>query len=133
MPALVRWMLVFEQPVADELWLARALPRTWLAHGQCVRVTAAPTRWGPVGYAVRSLLDEHRVEASLTLPEATPVDTWLRLRLPLGHRIASAMQDGRPVQVDRAAEAVRVAGPAGAGATTEVVVVTEPDDGAGQT
>ena len=124
-PALVRWMLVFEQPVAEELWLGRALPRTWLAHGQRVSVGSAPTRWGPVGYAVRSLLDEGRVEATVTLPTAAPEGTWLRLRLPLGHRIDTATQDGRPIEVDRAAEAVRVTGAARGTGPVDVVVLTE--------
>jgi GNAT superfamily N-acetyltransferase len=129
-PALVRWMLVFEQPVADELWLARAVPRAWLAHGQRLSVESAPTRWGPVGYAVRSHLDEGRLEATVTLPASAPQETWLRLRLPLGHRIATAALDGQPVGVDRAREAVRLTG---AGREIGLLVLTEQADPAAQT
>jgi hypothetical protein len=44
-PLLTRWMLVFEDPQSDILWLAKATPRDWLADGQRIKVSNAPTRW----------------------------------------------------------------------------------------
>lgn len=129
-PAMVRWMLVFEQPVADELWLARALPREWLSDGQQVSVESAPTRWGPVGYAVRSGLADGRLEATVSLPPTAPDDTWLRLRLPLGHVVVSAALDGRAVEVDAAREAVRVSTAGQAAGPAHLVVTTGPDGAA---
>jgi len=49
-PMLVKWMLVFEDPLDEVLWLGRGVPDTWLEVGFEVR--NAPTRWGPVSYRV---------------------------------------------------------------------------------
>ena len=42
-PLLTRWMLVFEEPASDTLWLAKGTPRAWLEDGQTIAVSRAPT------------------------------------------------------------------------------------------
>jgi hypothetical protein len=95
-PLLTRWMLVFEEPTSDVLWLAKATPRSWLADGQHIAVTNAPTRWGRVGYSIRSHLQGGKVEARLDLPRR-PIAARikLRLRVPEGHRIRAVQVGGR--------------------------------------
>jgi hypothetical protein len=94
-PMVTRWLLVFEDPESDTLWLGKGLPREWLRAGQSVGVANAPTRWGRVGYRLVSRLDEGVVEATLDLPMHGAALTQLRLRVPGGARIRSVMLDGQ--------------------------------------
>lgn len=95
-PTLTKWMLVFDDPVVDELWLAKAVPRAWLADGRHLVVTEAPTRWGPVSYEVRSSISSYRVEVDLSLPESREGPVQLRLRAPGGRRLRGVQVNGRP-------------------------------------
>ena len=67
-PILTKWMLVFEDSLAFEVWLAKAVPRRWLADGCRVRVT------------------ESRQNALGTN----------HLRDPLGNRLGCHRNNGRP-------------------------------------
>jgi len=121
-PLLTRWMLVFEDPASDTLWLAKATPRSWLEDGQTIRVSDAPTRWGKVSFTIQSHLQTRSVNVSLKLP-AKPVAARvkLRLRVPEGHRIRSVMAGGRPwSQFDPEEESVTL--PSDARGKFEVVV-----------
>ena len=95
-PMMLRWMLVFEDPASNTLWLAKGTPRAWLADGQRIAVEGAPTRLGKIAYEIRSHLAQNRVEIALQLPAggaAAPVK--LRLRVPEGYTLKSARVDGR--------------------------------------
>jgi hypothetical protein len=92
-PLATRWMLLFEDPQAGTLWLARATPRVWLEHGGRIALTGAPTRHGPLGYVVESRLDEGMVTATVTLPNGA-ADVRLRLRVPVTHALTSVEVDG---------------------------------------
>jgi hypothetical protein len=82
---LARWMLVFEEPQADILWLAKATPRDWLADGQQVKVSNAPTRWGAVSYSLTSHLQERTIDSRIMLSASPfPAAIHLRLRVPEG-------------------------------------------------
>jgi len=95
-PLLTKWMLVFEDPNSNTLVLAKATPRTWLEDGKIISVSNAPTRWGRVAFALRSRLEQHRVEASVTLPSGDPPEiTRLRLRTPEANQIRSATLNGK--------------------------------------
>lgn len=95
-PLLTRWMLVFEDPAADRLWLAKGTPRDWLQDGKTIRVDDAPTRWGRVSYALRSRLAQHRIECDISMPpRQAPESVRLRLRVPEGRRISSVTINGR--------------------------------------
>jgi hypothetical protein len=96
-PLLARWMLVFEEPESDVLWLAKGTPRAWLEDGQTIAVSNAPTRWGRVSFSLRSHLGDGKIGAMLDLPARPPEAlVKLRLRVPAGHRIRSVQVNGKP-------------------------------------
>ncbi len=92
-PMLVRWMLVFEEPLDERLRLAAGVPRDWLADGRRVATSGAATRWGAVDLAIESELAHGRVRARVTREDAG-VETTLHLRLPGGNRVARVLADG---------------------------------------
>jgi hypothetical protein len=79
-PMMLKWLLVFEEPVKDELWLAKGCPRAWLEPGKRVAVKDAPTRWGRVSYTIEA--KRGRIEAEVELPETMAAEVRLRLRAP---------------------------------------------------
>ncbi len=104
---LLRNLLVREE--GDNLWLAQAVPRPWLAAGLQVGVNAAPTTFGPVSYRIVPQADgSMRVQIS---PPASnpPGEIILRLRDPRSRVIASVRSDG-PGEVTFSGETVRLAG-----------------------
>src|SRR5207248_2511980 len=52
----------------DTLRLAFATPRSWLQDGKTIRVTNAPTAFGPVSFTIHSDLSHNTVTAEVTLP-----------------------------------------------------------------
>jgi len=95
-PLMTRWMLVFEDPGSNTLWLAKGTPRNWLEDGKTISVSNAPTRWGHVGFTLRSRLQERRIECRVTLPAEKALEkTELRLRVPEGNRIRSVTLDNK--------------------------------------
>jgi len=93
---MTRWLLVFEEPQSETLWLGKGLPRDWLADGQVVEVTGAPTRWGRVGYRLRSELGQGRIVATVELPAGgVGAEVKLRLRVPEGKRLRGVMVGGK--------------------------------------
>ena len=107
-PLLVRWMLAFEDPNAEMLWLCKATPRDWLKNGATIEASAVPTRWGQVGFVIDSRVAEGRIEATVDLPaSAPPHATILRLRVPEQKAIAAVRIDGKPwTDFDRASETI---------------------------
>jgi hypothetical protein len=96
-PLLVRWLLAFEDPQADTLWLCKGAPRDWFREGSTVAASGIPTRWGKVSFQITSHLDARRMEATIELPaSAAPGKTKLRLRVPEQRPIASVLLGGRP-------------------------------------
>jgi hypothetical protein len=93
-PTLTKWMLVFEEPDDSTLWLARATPREWLSQGQKILVAAAPTRFGKVGYELRSDIDHEKVSATIHFPEGYAATTKLRLRVPGQRKIRAVTING---------------------------------------
>jgi len=87
-PIAAKWFLVFEDPLDGTIVLGRALPRRWLAHGEEVVVEAAPTRRGAVGFRLHSRLNDGLIDAQVTLPQRPGAPLHLRLRAPLGYRLA---------------------------------------------
>jgi hypothetical protein len=127
-PAITKWMLVFEDPLAPTLWLAKAAPRAWLAPGEQIKVDGAPTRWGKVSYTYASHLDRGEIQATVTLPNAMPVETRLRLRAPKPWKMDVVEVDGEPwSDFDPVGETVSI--PAGVGGAVEVSVHYTPENG----
>ena len=109
-PLLTRWMLVFEEPASNVIWLAKGTPLAWLEDGQSITVSNAPTRWGRLSVNLRSHLQAGKIEAGLELP-AAPAGACLKLRLrvPEGRRIRSVSMAGKPwTQFDADEETVTV-------------------------
>ncbi len=130
-PMVVRWLLVFEDPESDTLWLGKGLPRDWLRDGELVAVDGAPTRWGRVGYRLVSHLDAGTIEATLELPARAPALVQLRLRVPGGARIHAVTLGGkRWTQFDAQAETVSI--PAEAIPAAVAVAATANAGGAGR-
>jgi hypothetical protein len=67
-PLITRWLLVFEDPQSETLWLGKGLPRDWLEDGKTTSVSGAPTRWGKVGFTVASHLHNDSIAVKLALP-----------------------------------------------------------------
>ncbi|MGH8252401.1 MAG: hypothetical protein ACRES2_00045 [Steroidobacteraceae bacterium] len=109
-PLMLRWLLVFEDPDAEVLWLGRGVPRQWLADGQLISVSSAPTRWGRVGFALQSALGHGRIDARISFPtRGIAAQTKLRLRAREGARIRSVMLNGRRwKQFDAAGDSITV-------------------------
>jgi len=93
---LTRWMLIFEDPESETLWLGRAIPRAWLADGKTTSISNGPTRWGRVGFSIYSQINAGKIIASVALPSGAPPLTKLRLRAPAGHKIHSVLLNGQP-------------------------------------
>ena len=51
-PIMLKWMLVFEDPVQNALWLCKAIPIAWFYRG--ISVKEVPTRWGKVSFSLES-------------------------------------------------------------------------------
>ncbi len=78
-----RLMLVQER--GDDLWLAPFVTNNWLKEGMEIKVKNAPTRFGPVGYRIKSAVAGGRIEAEIDPPHRTPPQRIvLRLRHPDG-------------------------------------------------
>jgi len=109
-PLLTRWMLVYEDPISDTLWLAKGTPRSWLEDGRTIAVSRAPTAWGRISFSLHSHLQAGRVEGLVELPEMPLTGrVKLRLRVPEGHQIQSVVLAGKPwTQFDAEEESVTV-------------------------
>jgi hypothetical protein len=92
---MTRWLLVFEDPESETLWLGKAIPRHWLTDGKTVKVSNAPTRWGRVSYSITSHFTEGKVTAQVNLPTGISCETKLRFRAPGDARIASVLLNGK--------------------------------------
>ena len=107
-PLLTRWLLVFEDPAREILWLGKGVPRDWLADGKHVHVMTARTRWGLVDYAIDSNVGRRSMSARVVLPEqGVAAETRVRLRVPLDAKIKSVTLNGRAWrQFDAASEVI---------------------------
>jgi hypothetical protein len=92
---MTKWLLVFEDPQSDTLWLGKAIPREWLANGQTVAVREAPTRWGRIGFDIKSQIDSKQITANIKLPADFAATTVLRLRAPDHAILKSVTLNGR--------------------------------------
>jgi len=101
-----RQMLVMEE--GDRLWLARAVPRAWLAQGRKIGVENAPTHFGTVGYRIVSSADDGKIEASVAMPSrGGQKAVLLRLRHPRAAPIKHVTVNGQAWgQFDRQKEVV---------------------------
>ncbi len=107
----LRDCLVLED--GDTLYLARGVPKRWLASRDGIRADALPTHFGPVTYTMHAGAEARTIEASVTVPGRNPAkNVWLVVRTPEGH-MSDVTINGKPwTDIDPAQEAIRL--PAGA-------------------
>lgn len=99
-PLLVRWMLVLEDSDEDRLYLAKGIPRDWLASGKEIRVEGAPTRWGKIQFRMQMDQTKNKVHASVELAQGNaPKELHVKLRLPLNTKIQKVTVNGKPASL----------------------------------
>lgn len=96
-PLLVRWMLVLEDSDEDRLYLAKGVPRDWVASGKEVKIQQAPTRWGRIDFMMQAQPEKKRVVGRVELAQAgSPSELQVKLRLPSKYSLKAATVNGRP-------------------------------------
>lgn len=117
---MAKWLLVFEDPQSEVLWLAKAAPRAWLEDAKRINVSAAPTRWGKIGFSIESHLASGEITAQLHLPAGLKATTRLRLRAPQSKRLTGVTLNGKSwSQFDAQSEIITV--PPGTGGEVRIV------------
>ena len=95
-PAMTKWMLVFEDPNEPILWLSKATPRAWLENGEKISVKGAPTRFGKVEYELRSEIGKGKVYGTISLPQDSIKATIkIRIRVPGNKRMKRVKVNGK--------------------------------------
>ena len=99
-PTLIKWMMLFEDPVEKQLWIGKGMPREWLLPGKsAVSLERSPTRYGRLSFALQAA-SATSIRANITLPADFKWPTGglkLRLRAPGvadGKRIKSVTVGG---------------------------------------
>ncbi|MEQ8808416.1 MAG: hypothetical protein RIE59_05055, partial [Imperialibacter sp.] len=91
---IYRKMLVNEIG-SDTLIIGQAIPRKWLANGQQVKVTNAPTYFGPVSFTITGATN-NQIAATVALSDRNPPKELLvRFRHPLEKPIRSVTVNGQ--------------------------------------
>ena len=99
-PCVVRWMLAIEDQDEDRLYLAKGVPRAWVASGLPIRINQAPTRWGRVNLNLQNKPESKSVVASVELARAgAPQELHVKLRMPLANAVKTATANGRPATI----------------------------------
>jgi hypothetical protein len=118
---------MFVQERGDDLWLAPFVPAAWLADGRAVRVERAPTRFGPVSYAIQPEVNRGLMRVTIKMNGDRRLPrVILRLRDPAGRAIRSATIDGAPIDasaIDRTRSTIAIAPKTGA---VEVIATFDP-------
>jgi hypothetical protein len=99
-PCVVRWMLAIEDHDEDRLYLAKGLPRAWVASGLPIRIDQAPTRWGRVNLNLQNKPGSKSVVSTVELARAgAPQELHVKLRMPLSNAVKTATVNGRPAAI----------------------------------
>jgi hypothetical protein len=99
-PLLVRWMLVLEDSDEDRLYLAKGVPRSWVASGKKIGIQRAPTRWGNVSFSFQTSAETKALEGHIEfLGTKVPQEVHLKLRLPNRAILRSVIVNGRSMNL----------------------------------
>ena len=63
-PIFLRWMLLFDHPITDTLWVGKAIPHEWLEPGERIAVADAPSRFGNLSFSFVASNASVRVDLS---------------------------------------------------------------------
>lgn len=107
-PMLLRWMLVWEDSRMDILWLCKAVPRAWFKPGNVISAQRVPTRWGKVGFKLRLNIDGDRIDLRLDVPSNFSADVCMKVRLPVGLRMAAVLDVSEKLDLDVRGETIRL-------------------------
>ena len=109
----LKWMLLFEEPESQTVWVGKATPREWLQVGQTTAATGLTTRYGRVSLRWGASLVKgiYTVHANVTLTQgyAPTGGVKVRLRTPLEYlgRLTAVTVGGAPWDaIDSGSEAV---------------------------
>ena len=118
---MTRWLLVFEDPESNTLWLGKGVPRKWLDDGKTTAVSGAATKWGRVGYSVVSHIKAGTIAAQIDFPTSGfKAASVLRLRTPGEMKLKSVTLNGKAwTQFNADAETINI--PAGMAGTVKLV------------
>jgi hypothetical protein len=95
-PLLVRWMLVLEDSDEDRVYLAKGVPREWVASGQDIGIEHAPTRWGSISFNLVAKPSAKSVVGHVELSGANaPKEVHFKLRLPLETPVRTVTVNGQ--------------------------------------
>jgi hypothetical protein len=95
-PLLVRWMLVLEDSDEEKLYLAKGVPRDWVASGKEIRIDQAPTRWGRISFKLVAMPATKSIAASVELARSgSPKEVHVKLRLPARNQLLKVRVNGR--------------------------------------
>jgi len=93
---LCQTRIMFVSERGGELWLAPFVTSNWLKDGMTVAVRNAPTRFGKVGYDIKSFAAKGYIEVSVNPPVSPELKRIvLRLRHPAGKKIKSVTVNGK--------------------------------------
>jgi hypothetical protein len=99
-PCVVRWMLAIEDHDEDRLYLAKGLPRAWVASGKAIGIEQASTRWGRVNLNLQNRPQNKSVVATVELARAgAPRELHVKLRMPPTDAVKRATVNGRPATI----------------------------------
>ncbi len=110
---LYRNMLMNELAGNETLFVGQAIPRKWLESGKAIRLTNAPSYFGPVNLNIASSVDRGSIRVELEFLSARrPQSVRLRLRHPTRQAIQSVTLNGAAwTDFDVEKEWVRVPAP----------------------
>lgn len=103
---MLRYMLVQDWDMNDDgkpdtLRLMFATPARWLENGAKIRIEHAPTAFGEVGVQVNSRLAQGEVDMEVHAPARNvPAHTYLKCRVPAGHKVVEATVAGKKLKLD---------------------------------
>jgi len=99
-PCVVRWMLAIEDHDEDRLYLAKGLPRAWVASGKAIGIQQAPTRWGRVNFELQNQPQSKSVVSTVEVARAgAPKELHVKLRMPTANAVKTATVNGKPATI----------------------------------
>ncbi len=97
-PLMLRWMLLFEDPHRQTVWIGKAIPRTFLEDGESVEVSNTTVSYGSVSFKYQSELSQSRaisIQLQVSLQHFPLKGMFLRVRPPGKLPIKSVTLNGQ--------------------------------------